>query len=69
MNLPYFTDQLNEIRKSSLARLICDNTQDIEDVQPLALELPDEEFNPKIYCDSGLLILGIPSVDLSQWRE
>jgi peroxidase len=61
-------DQLSEIRKTSLARLICDNTN-IEEVQPLALEVPDDEFNPKIFCDSGLLFLGIPSVDLSQWRQ
>ena len=62
-------DQLNEIRKTSLARLICDNTKTIEEVQPLALETSDDQFNPKLFCNSGLLFLGIPSVDLSQWRQ
>ena len=62
------SDQLNEIRKTSLARLICDNTENIAEVQPLALEMPDGKRNPKISCDSGLLFLGIPNVDLSQWR-
>jgi len=61
-------NQLNEIRKTSLARLICDNTEGIAEVQPLALEMPDAKRNPKIFCDSGLLFLGIPNVDLSQWR-
>ena len=43
-----FSDQLNEIRKTSLARLICDNTENIAEVQPLALEMPDGKRNPKI---------------------
>ena len=63
-----FSDQLNEIRKTSLARLICDNTENIGEVQPLVLEMPDGKRNPKLSCDSGLLFLGIPNVDLSQWR-
>ena len=59
-------DQLNEVRKTSLARLICDNTKSIEKIQPLALEKHDDQFNPKLFCNSGL---EIPTVDLSQWRQ
>ena len=61
--------QLTEIRKTSLARIICDNTQNIEEIQPLVLEVPDEENNPLISCECKLLFLGIPTVDLSHWRE
>ena len=60
--------QLNEIRKTSLARIICDNT-DFEEIQPLVLEMPNQETNPLISCESKLLFLGIPTMDLSHWRE
>ena len=61
--------QLTEIRKTSLARIICDNTANIEEIQPLVLEMPDQDNNPLISCESKLLFLGIPTVDLSHWRE
>lgn len=35
--------QLNEIRKTSLARIICDNARGISEIQPLALQIPDIE--------------------------
>lgn len=34
-------DQLNEIRKTSVARLLCDNGDDLREIQPLAFRVPD----------------------------
>ena len=35
-------EQLYEIRKTSLTRLICDNGQDIGEIQPLAFVMTDQ---------------------------
>lgn len=58
-----FPGQLNEIRKTSLAKLICDNTKDIDQIQPLALELPNNAKNPITSCNKHL------GINLSFWRE
>ncbi|XP_011701791.1 PREDICTED: peroxidase isoform X2 [Wasmannia auropunctata] len=58
-------EQLNEIRKSKLARLICDNTDLIDTVQIYPMVLPDHEINPRVPCRSGIL----PGIDLSKWAE
>ena len=60
-----FSDQLNEIRKTSLARIICDNTQNIDKIQPLVLYLENKENNPKVQCNNQI----IPSVDISYWKQ
>ena len=56
--------QLNSLRETSMARLICDNT-DIKEVQPLAFKVDDGRVNSKISCDN----LNMPHVDLSLWKE
>ena len=38
-----FLEQLYEIRKSSMSRLICDNAHDIDEIQPLAFVLANEK--------------------------
>ncbi|XP_018048893.1 PREDICTED: uncharacterized protein LOC108687560 isoform X1 [Atta colombica] len=58
-------EQLNEIRKTKLARLICDNTDLIDTVQIYPMVLPDHEINPRVPCRSGI----IPGIDLSKWAE
>lgn len=53
--------QLSEIKHASLARIICDNSDTIERIQPLAFLRPSE-WNPKISCDQ------IPWIDLRNWQ-
>ncbi len=36
------TDQLNQIRKATAARLFCDNGENINQIQPLAFQLPGD---------------------------
>lgn len=54
--------QLTEIKRTSIARLICDNSDSIERVQPLAFLRPSE-WNPKLPCEK------LPWVDLRLWRS
>ena len=61
-------DQLNQIRKTSMSRILCDNTK-IERIQPRAFEKADNENNRLRSCESQLLFVGIPSVDLSVFKE
>jgi peroxidase len=57
--------QLKEIKKVSLARLICDHGDDIETVQRWAMQLPDYDGNKFYPCKSK----AIPSLNLEPWRE
>lgn len=64
-----FTEaQLNQIRRFSIARLICDNTE-ITEIQPLAFRQVNDDTNRLTGCASRLFFQGIPSVDLSFFRE
>jgi hypothetical protein len=40
----YIADQLNEIRKTKLSRLVCDNSDKIEEVQVYVMVLPDHDM-------------------------
>ncbi|KAG6798480.1 peroxidase [Apis mellifera caucasica] len=60
--LPIFIEQLNEIRKTSIARLFCDNGDNIQRMQQRGFEKVSQ-FNPILNCDD------IPSIDLSLWKD
>ena len=51
-----YLEQLREIRKSSMSRLICDNARDIDEMQPLAFVLAGERLvnslNIKYYLNT-----------------
>ncbi|XP_055377665.1 chorion peroxidase isoform X2 [Condylostylus longicornis] len=67
INPGHFTlAQLNEIRKTSMAALICDNMDYLitNEIQPLAFVRPDVKSNYPIRCDSK----AIPRVNLNAWR-
>jgi hypothetical protein len=58
-------EQLQEIRKSSLSRVICDNLDDIDVLQPYAFLMIDKLANQRTSCRSA----AIPRVNLKRWRE
>ena len=39
-----FTDQLEELRKTKLSRIVCDNSDDIKSVQVYVMVLPDHDM-------------------------
>ncbi|GLV44154.1 Peroxidase [Carabus blaptoides fortunei] len=59
---PFTIEQLNEIRKSSISRLLCDNANHVESMQPRGFE-KISEHNSVLPCQS------LPAVDLSLWRD
>ncbi|XP_049773704.1 peroxidase-like, partial [Schistocerca cancellata] len=58
-------DQLKEIRKVRLSRLLCDSGDEIQAVQLYAMVLPDSNKNPRVTCNSKLL----PRLDLTKWKD
>ncbi|CRK94120.1 CLUMA_CG007643, isoform A [Clunio marinus] len=59
-----FTEaQLTEIRKTTLAKIVCDNLDVPGDMQRAAFDLPSNFLNPRVPCHS------MPHIDLSAWRE
>ena len=56
-------EQLDEIRKATAARLVCDNSDDIETIQASAMLIADPYTNPRVPCHT------LPQVDLGKWRE
>ncbi|KAM7364696.1 chorion peroxidase [Cochliomyia hominivorax] len=59
-------DQLHEIRKVTMSRIICDNADHLtlREVQPMAFVRGDFPGNHPLRCDSP----HIPSMDLEAWR-
>jgi len=61
----FTVEQLNEIRKVKLSRIICDNGDDMSTMQVYAMVLPDHEINPRVPCKSGVL----KGIDFAKWRD
>nr|CAH0106290.1 unnamed protein product [Daphnia galeata] len=57
-------DQLHAIRKVSLARLICDNSDSIDQIQPRVFLINDPFLNADMSCHDGV----IPKMDLGAWK-
>ncbi|XP_069703374.1 peroxidase isoform X2 [Periplaneta americana] len=55
-------DQVNEIRRGSISRLICDNGDNVKSMQPRGFE-QISEYNPVVPCEM------IPAPSLEPWRE
>lgn len=56
--------QVNAIKETSLARILCENSDNIQLMQPLAFKTTSE-MNVRVGCSSK----AIPRVDLSPWKE
>lgn len=55
--------QLREIKKFSLARLLCINSDEVQLIQRKALKLPHQIYNPLMSCKD------LNDADLRYWRE
>lgn len=58
-------EQLREIRKSTVSRLLCDNGDHIQAMQPEGFRVIGEK-NPLVPCQD---INAIPAIDLRYWKE
>ncbi|XP_026317732.1 uncharacterized protein LOC113228591 [Hyposmocoma kahamanoa] len=59
-----FTEQqLAEIRKSTMSKILCENFDVPTDIQRASFDLPSNFLNPRVPCSS------LPQIDLSAWRE
>nr|XP_037286859.1 peroxidasin homolog isoform X2 [Rhipicephalus microplus] len=58
----FTSDQLRELRKVTLARVLCDNLDDIETIQARVMEQVDQRRNRRQPC------MRIPEMNLSFWK-
>lgn len=59
----FTADQLAEIRKTSLARILCNNGDETDFIQPDAMLSSDVFLNAFQYCNTKI----IPQMDLNKW--
>lgn len=53
--------QLREIKKMTLAKILCTNADDLPRIQPWAMRLPHPIYNAKVPCSS------LPDLNLKLW--
>nr|CAD7605435.1 unnamed protein product [Timema genevievae] len=58
------TEQLHQMKLSTMSRVICDNGDHITSMQPRAFLRPSDS-NSVVACDSS----SIPALDFSSWKE
>ena len=59
-----FTEaQLDEIRKVSLAKVACDNCDQVTHIQRAMFDVPDPFLNPRVPCSA------LPAINLDLWKE
>ena len=58
-------DQLASIHNVTLARILCDNGDALDEIQGRAMQ-PVSEHNQKLSCSDHL---NLPRVDLSLWKD
>ncbi|EEC04004.1 oxidase/peroxidase, putative [Ixodes scapularis] len=56
-------EQLQEIRKATQSKIICENGDDIPTIQLWVMRLPHRIYNPRFRCED------IPGIDLRYWQE
>jgi len=64
-NIGLTEQQLDQVRRTSMARIICDNTDDIDRIQPLAFKMPTSRANAMRACTED----SIPRVNLGVFKE
>ncbi|KAI1304600.1 Peroxidase-like protein 3 [Halotydeus destructor] len=57
--------QMQEIKKTSLARVLCDNSVSSESMQRFAFIQPVGDWNKKVNCKSD----AIPKLDIRKWQR
>lgn len=59
-----FTEaQLAEIRKITMSKVICDNCDQVTNVQRAMFDIPDPFLNPRVPCNA------LPEINLELWKE
>ena len=64
-DIRFTTEELKEIRKVSLARILCDNTKDVTKMQPHAFMTSNSKDNREVSCDDTSKI---PKLDITQFQ-
>ena len=59
-----FTEaQLAEIRKVTLSKVICNNCDQVTNIQRAMFDIPDPFLNPRVPCNA------LPEINLELWKE